>query len=99
RDLIRSLPFVQRPATRFSISLGIFSPIPKPLNKTRLTTVTKCAKISERMSRFPARCCVKEYETILFHKTKSPACSGGNHPVRPRNIHTTLCANHHHHLR
>ena len=41
------------------------------------------------MSRFPDRCCVKEYETILFRKKETPACAGGNHPGRPGNIHPT----------
>ncbi len=36
------------------------------------------APFASRLSRFPARCCVKEYETILFRKKETPACAGGN---------------------
>jgi hypothetical protein len=62
------------------------------------------------MSRFPARCCINEYETILSRKKEtprgrasirknkdsagSPAFAGGNHPGRPGNIDLNLCANH-----
>ena len=42
------------------------------------------------MSRFPARCCVMEYEIILFHQKETPASAGGNHPDRPGNIHNGL---------
>jgi hypothetical protein len=66
----------------------------------------------ERMSRFPARCCIMRYETILLLKKEttggcapirenkdpagSPACAGGNHLGRPGNIHPNVCANDYH---
>src|SRR4051794_3781847 len=52
--------------------------------------------LCRRMSRFPARCCVMEYETILFSKKKTTVRASGNHPDRPGNIHLSLCAKHHH---
>ena len=54
----------------------------------------KRAKFRQRMSRFPARRCIKEYKTILFRKKETPA--GGNHPGRPGNVHRSVCANHYH---
>ena len=65
-------------------------------NETHLTSVTQLREICRRMSRFRARCCIKEYETILFRKKETPARAGGNHPGRPGNIHPTVCANHYH---
>jgi hypothetical protein len=67
---------------------------------------------AEKVSRFPARCRFSKYETILLRKkntpagrtsisenkesTGSPACAGGNHLARRRNVHITVCANHYH---
>jgi hypothetical protein len=48
------------------------------------------------MSRFPARYCVMEYETILFRKKETSACAGGNHPDRSGNIHSAIRANRYH---
>jgi len=62
--------------------------------KRTLRPLSNCTKFRRRMSRFPARRCIKEYKTILFRKKKTPA--GGNHPGRPGNFHPNICANHYH---
>ena len=68
-----------------------------PFSRTApLRPLPSCAKFRRRMSRFPARCCVKGYENILFRKKETPARAGGNHPDRPGNIHPTVCTNHYH---
>src|SRR4029453_15192768 len=52
--------------------------------------------LRQRMSRFPIRYCVMEYEIILSLKTETAASAGGNLPdcsvFSPLNI----CANHYH---
>src|SRR5438094_8714575 len=65
-------------------------------NETHLTTATQVREICRRMSRFRARRCIMKYETILFRKKETPACSADNHPDRAGNIHPAGCANRYH---
>lgn len=58
-----------------------------------LKSLVISAKFRQRVSRFPARCCVKGYETILFSKKKTPIHAGGNHTDRPGDMHSNVCAN------
>src|SRR5438094_10088372 len=65
-------------------------------NETHLTTVTQVREICRRMSRFRARRCINEYETILFRKKETPACTGADHARSAGTIHPNVCANHYH---
>src|SRR4029434_7097110 len=59
-------------------------------------SLPECTKFRRRMSRFLARCCIMKYETNLFRKKETSACTGGNHPHRPGSNHPHGCANHYH---
>jgi hypothetical protein len=61
---------------------------------TALRPLLGPVKFCGRMSRFRARCCIKEYKTIPFRKKETPV--GGSHPGRPGNFHPNICANHYH---
>ena len=58
----------------------------KRLMMRTMIGIPSLRKFHRRMSRFPAHCCIKEYETILFRNKETPSCVGSNHPGRPGNI-------------
>ena len=87
---------VKRPISALNVTRANESGNPGLCKTTRAARVSpKCRKFRRRMSRFPAPYCVMGYETILFRNKETPVYVGGNHPDRPGNIHSNLCANHH----
>jgi hypothetical protein len=67
-------------------------------SETRPTTVvvSSAKKFCRGMSRFPARCCVMEYEIILFSQNETAASAGGNLPDCSGISRLNFCANHYH---
>ena len=64
--------------------------------KSKIENDTAGEKFCGRMSRFRARCCIKEYETILFRKKETPGCTGDDHARSSGNIHPNVRTNHYH---